>query len=155
MVFTEQPATLEAIGVGTSGTGSADTSLLHGHPSDIFAEGSDGIVFDADGNRLVPQLHKDALILSLRVPETSPEEPPEVRAATAEGKASASTTSPMASQPLPPEQLAGFEAIATNEVIDLSRIGKRCYFLVFVPTIREIRDFYREMQRTNRESVIL
>eukprot|EP01052_Picozoa_sp_SAG31_P007812 SAG31_NODE_379_length_16485_cov_3.654583_1_plen_160_part_00 len=23
--------------------------------------------------------------------------------------------------------------------------GKRCYFLVFVPTIREIRDFYREM----------
>eukprot|EP01052_Picozoa_sp_SAG31_P030507 SAG31_NODE_3133_length_4638_cov_6.219432_7_plen_586_part_01 len=29
----------------------------------------------------------------------------------------------------------------------------RCYFLVFVPTIREIRDFYREMQRTNRESI--
>eukprot|EP01052_Picozoa_sp_SAG31_P054227 SAG31_NODE_14317_length_814_cov_1.303497_1_plen_147_part_10 len=27
------------------------------------------------------------------------------------------------------------------------------YFLVFVPTIREIRDFYREMQRTNRESI--
>eukprot|EP01052_Picozoa_sp_SAG31_P017452 SAG31_NODE_1194_length_9448_cov_9.896887_3_plen_294_part_00 len=27
------------------------------------------------------------------------------------------------------------------------------YFLVFVRTIREIRDFYREMQRTNRESV--
>eukprot|EP01052_Picozoa_sp_SAG31_P049413 SAG31_NODE_10809_length_1094_cov_1.715578_1_plen_58_part_10 len=25
--------------------------------------------------------------------------------------------------------------------------GKGCYFLVFVPTIREIRDFYREMQR--------
>ena len=24
-------------------------------------------------------------------------------------------------------------------------IGKGCYFLVFVPTIREIRDFYREM----------
>eukprot|EP01052_Picozoa_sp_SAG31_P009732 SAG31_NODE_518_length_14674_cov_39.604803_8_plen_91_part_00 len=33
--------------------------------------------------------------------------------------------------------------------------GKGCYFLVFVPTIREIRDFYREMRRTNRESVIL
>eukprot|EP01052_Picozoa_sp_SAG31_P035625 SAG31_NODE_4326_length_3354_cov_11.627035_2_plen_77_part_00 len=32
---------------------------------------------------------------------------------------------------------------------------KGCYFLVFVPTIREIRDFYREMQRTNRESAIL
>eukprot|EP01052_Picozoa_sp_SAG31_P024575 SAG31_NODE_2099_length_6447_cov_8.302615_7_plen_191_part_00 len=31
--------------------------------------------------------------------------------------------------------------------------GKGCYFLVFVPTLREIRDFYREMQRTNRESV--
>eukprot|EP01052_Picozoa_sp_SAG31_P009142 SAG31_NODE_475_length_15172_cov_4.834273_2_plen_742_part_00 len=31
----------------------------------------------------------------------------------------------------------------------------RSYFLVFVPTIREIRDFYREMQRTNRESVTL
>eukprot|EP01052_Picozoa_sp_SAG31_P030671 SAG31_NODE_3166_length_4601_cov_2.360729_5_plen_114_part_00 len=31
----------------------------------------------------------------------------------------------------------------------------RSHFLVFVPTIREIRDFYREMQRTNRESVIL
>eukprot|EP01052_Picozoa_sp_SAG31_P080372 SAG31_NODE_40158_length_282_cov_1.983607_1_plen_45_part_10 len=27
----------------------------------------------------------------------------------------------------------------------------RGYFLVFVPAIREIRDFYREMQRTNRE----
>eukprot|EP01052_Picozoa_sp_SAG31_P010475 SAG31_NODE_574_length_13967_cov_7.512042_15_plen_221_part_00 len=27
------------------------------------------------------------------------------------------------------------------------------YFLVFVPTIRDLRDFYREMQRTNRESV--
>eukprot|EP01052_Picozoa_sp_SAG31_P025984 SAG31_NODE_2319_length_5944_cov_9.686056_6_plen_159_part_00 len=27
------------------------------------------------------------------------------------------------------------------------------YFLVFVPTIREIQDFYREMQRTNRESI--
>eukprot|EP01052_Picozoa_sp_SAG31_P045675 SAG31_NODE_8437_length_1452_cov_2.221729_2_plen_53_part_00 len=24
-------------------------------------------------------------------------------------------------------------------------MGERCYFLVFVPTIREIRDFYREM----------
>ena len=24
-------------------------------------------------------------------------------------------------------------------------VGKGCYFLVFVPTIREIRDFYREM----------
>eukprot|EP01052_Picozoa_sp_SAG31_P006257 SAG31_NODE_285_length_18479_cov_9.871980_22_plen_66_part_00 len=24
-------------------------------------------------------------------------------------------------------------------------LGKGCYFLVFVPTIREIRDFYREM----------
>ena len=23
--------------------------------------------------------------------------------------------------------------------------GKGCYFLVFVPTIREMRDFYREM----------
>eukprot|EP01052_Picozoa_sp_SAG31_P023461 SAG31_NODE_1936_length_6871_cov_3.385854_1_plen_191_part_00 len=31
----------------------------------------------------------------------------------------------------------------------------RGYFLVCVPTIREIRDFYREMQRTNRESVNL
>eukprot|EP01052_Picozoa_sp_SAG31_P012033 SAG31_NODE_694_length_12769_cov_8.102447_8_plen_69_part_00 len=31
----------------------------------------------------------------------------------------------------------------------------RSYFLVFVPTIREIRDFYREMQRTNRESVTM
>eukprot|EP01052_Picozoa_sp_SAG31_P014521 SAG31_NODE_905_length_11119_cov_2.887931_12_plen_159_part_00 len=31
----------------------------------------------------------------------------------------------------------------------------RSYFLVFVPTIREIRDFYREMQRTNRESINL
>eukprot|EP01052_Picozoa_sp_SAG31_P022595 SAG31_NODE_1804_length_7234_cov_3.340855_2_plen_191_part_00 len=34
-------------------------------------------------------------------------------------------------------------------------IGKGGYFLVFVPTIREIRDFYREMQRTNRESITL
>eukprot|EP01052_Picozoa_sp_SAG31_P030070 SAG31_NODE_3053_length_4739_cov_24.623060_2_plen_271_part_00 len=33
--------------------------------------------------------------------------------------------------------------------------GKGCYFLVFVPTIREIRDFYREMQRTNRESITI
>eukprot|EP01052_Picozoa_sp_SAG31_P036230 SAG31_NODE_4488_length_3193_cov_5.386555_4_plen_117_part_00 len=24
-------------------------------------------------------------------------------------------------------------------------LGKGCYFLVFVPTVREIRDFYREM----------
>eukprot|EP01052_Picozoa_sp_SAG31_P010354 SAG31_NODE_566_length_14037_cov_32.372148_2_plen_136_part_00 len=31
----------------------------------------------------------------------------------------------------------------------------RSYFLVFVPTIREIRDFYREMQRTNRESITM
>eukprot|EP01052_Picozoa_sp_SAG31_P033561 SAG31_NODE_3811_length_3861_cov_3.645401_3_plen_216_part_00 len=35
------------------------------------------------------------------------------------------------------------------------RLGKGCYFLVFVRTIREMRDFYREMQRTNRESVTL
>eukprot|EP01052_Picozoa_sp_SAG31_P016283 SAG31_NODE_1073_length_10065_cov_2.176701_2_plen_437_part_00 len=34
-------------------------------------------------------------------------------------------------------------------------IQVRSYFLVFVPTIREIRDFYREMQRTNRESITL
>eukprot|EP01052_Picozoa_sp_SAG31_P052537 SAG31_NODE_13016_length_899_cov_1.255000_1_plen_153_part_00 len=27
----------------------------------------------------------------------------------------------------------------------VNRLGKDCYFLVFVPTIREIRDFYREM----------
>eukprot|EP01052_Picozoa_sp_SAG31_P017866 SAG31_NODE_1240_length_9167_cov_4.729599_10_plen_64_part_00 len=33
--------------------------------------------------------------------------------------------------------------------------GKGCCFLVFVPTIREIRDFYREMQRTNRESITM
>eukprot|EP01052_Picozoa_sp_SAG31_P029592 SAG31_NODE_2953_length_4866_cov_7.809104_5_plen_185_part_00 len=31
----------------------------------------------------------------------------------------------------------------------------RSYFLVFVPTIRETRDFYREMQRTNRESITM
>eukprot|EP01052_Picozoa_sp_SAG31_P012291 SAG31_NODE_716_length_12626_cov_7.493973_3_plen_151_part_00 len=31
----------------------------------------------------------------------------------------------------------------------------RSYFLVFVPTIREIRYFYREMQRTNRESITI
>eukprot|EP01052_Picozoa_sp_SAG31_P058333 SAG31_NODE_17770_length_658_cov_1.194991_1_plen_207_part_00 len=31
----------------------------------------------------------------------------------------------------------------------------RSYFLVSVPTIREIRDFYREMQRTNRESITM
>eukprot|EP01052_Picozoa_sp_SAG31_P022435 SAG31_NODE_1785_length_7278_cov_4.205321_7_plen_51_part_00 len=32
----------------------------------------------------------------------------------------------------------------------------RGYFLVFVPTIsREIRDFYREMQRANRESATM
>eukprot|EP01052_Picozoa_sp_SAG31_P037671 SAG31_NODE_4903_length_2876_cov_3.418437_3_plen_125_part_00 len=31
----------------------------------------------------------------------------------------------------------------------------RSYFLVFVPTIREIRDFYREMSRTNRESITM
>eukprot|EP01052_Picozoa_sp_SAG31_P028311 SAG31_NODE_2722_length_5188_cov_6.223030_7_plen_326_part_00 len=31
----------------------------------------------------------------------------------------------------------------------------RRYFLVFVPTIREIRDFYREMERTNRESITM
>eukprot|EP01052_Picozoa_sp_SAG31_P030354 SAG31_NODE_3107_length_4667_cov_4.409807_3_plen_180_part_00 len=31
----------------------------------------------------------------------------------------------------------------------------RSYFLVFVPTIREIRDFYREMQRTDRESITM
>eukprot|EP01052_Picozoa_sp_SAG31_P037965 SAG31_NODE_4988_length_2818_cov_9.534020_1_plen_206_part_00 len=37
----------------------------------------------------------------------------------------------------------------------IAAIGERCYFLVFVPTIREIRDFYREMQRTNRESITL
>eukprot|EP01052_Picozoa_sp_SAG31_P030265 SAG31_NODE_3090_length_4687_cov_4.344377_4_plen_190_part_00 len=34
-----------------------------------------------------------------------------------------------------------------------SVVEVRSYFLVFVPTIREIRDFYREMQRTNRESI--
>eukprot|EP01052_Picozoa_sp_SAG31_P054718 SAG31_NODE_14726_length_790_cov_1.234443_1_plen_83_part_01 len=28
-------------------------------------------------------------------------------------------------------------------------------FSVFVPTIRQIRDFYHEMERTNRESVTL
>eukprot|EP01052_Picozoa_sp_SAG31_P011184 SAG31_NODE_628_length_13432_cov_131.456086_12_plen_161_part_00 len=31
----------------------------------------------------------------------------------------------------------------------------RSYFLVFVPNIREIRDFNREMQRTNRESITI
>eukprot|EP01052_Picozoa_sp_SAG31_P004874 SAG31_NODE_207_length_20316_cov_20.465400_4_plen_1865_part_00 len=31
----------------------------------------------------------------------------------------------------------------------------RSYFLVFVPTVREIRDFYRETQRTNRESITM
>eukprot|EP01052_Picozoa_sp_SAG31_P020586 SAG31_NODE_1555_length_7895_cov_46.107748_8_plen_447_part_00 len=31
----------------------------------------------------------------------------------------------------------------------------RSYFLVFVPTIREIRDFYRDMQRTDRESITM
>eukprot|EP01052_Picozoa_sp_SAG31_P056622 SAG31_NODE_16308_length_714_cov_0.734959_2_plen_85_part_00 len=30
-------------------------------------------------------------------------------------------------------------------LLEASRNGERSYFLVFVPTIREIRDFYREM----------
>eukprot|EP01052_Picozoa_sp_SAG31_P020430 SAG31_NODE_1535_length_7971_cov_7.118438_7_plen_393_part_00 len=38
---------------------------------------------------------------------------------------------------------------------DAQKSKVRGYFLVFVPTIREIRDFYREMQRTNRESITM
>eukprot|EP01052_Picozoa_sp_SAG31_P033472 SAG31_NODE_3788_length_3881_cov_1.735590_5_plen_108_part_00 len=38
---------------------------------------------------------------------------------------------------------------------DTVNVGKGCYFLVFWATIREIRDFYREMYGTNRESVTL
>eukprot|EP01052_Picozoa_sp_SAG31_P016347 SAG31_NODE_1079_length_10031_cov_5.270741_4_plen_77_part_00 len=37
----------------------------------------------------------------------------------------------------------------------MSLVQVRSYLLVCVPTIREIRDFYREMQRTNRESVYI
>eukprot|EP01052_Picozoa_sp_SAG31_P027232 SAG31_NODE_2532_length_5555_cov_2.362170_1_plen_234_part_00 len=56
----------------------------------------------------------------------------------------------------------GRTPIAVIAVAGLYRTGKsfllnqvRSYFLVFVPTIREIPDFYREMQRTNRESVTI
>eukprot|EP01052_Picozoa_sp_SAG31_P017627 SAG31_NODE_1215_length_9335_cov_5.846470_1_plen_229_part_00 len=43
-----------------------------------------------------------------------------------------------------------------TEAFPLDPFGcKGCYFLVFVPTIREIRDFNREIYGTNRESVIL
>eukprot|EP01052_Picozoa_sp_SAG31_P039469 SAG31_NODE_5482_length_2513_cov_7.253935_2_plen_183_part_00 len=38
----------------------------------------------------------------------------------------------------PPHLTGGPDGVA-------GRTGKGCYFLVFVPTIREIRDFYREM----------
>eukprot|EP01052_Picozoa_sp_SAG31_P002531 SAG31_NODE_90_length_26410_cov_175.663981_8_plen_243_part_00 len=38
---------------------------------------------------------------------------------------------------------------------DLMATEVRGYFLVFVPATREIRDFYREMQRTNRESITM
>eukprot|EP01052_Picozoa_sp_SAG31_P025502 SAG31_NODE_2238_length_6119_cov_3.847508_7_plen_430_part_00 len=43
-----------------------------------------------------------------------------------------------------------------NAAVDTLRDAQvRSYFLVFVPTIREIRYFYREMQRTNRESITM
>eukprot|EP01052_Picozoa_sp_SAG31_P048228 SAG31_NODE_9998_length_1198_cov_2.047316_2_plen_84_part_00 len=41
------------------------------------------------------------------------------------------------------------------DMVDLNGDGEGCYFLVFVPTIREIRDFNREKYGTNRESVAL
>lgn len=80
------------------------TDEQHAEPeANIFGPDADSIVYDAAGNRLVPQLYKNSLILSLRVP--------------AEADADGATE-------LEPEQLAGFEAIATNEVIDLARIGE-------------------------------
>eukprot|EP01052_Picozoa_sp_SAG31_P044220 SAG31_NODE_7632_length_1634_cov_1.851466_2_plen_91_part_00 len=33
----------------------------------------------------------------------------------------------------------------TSVVVPFFASGKGCYFLVFMPTIKEIRDFYREM----------
>ena len=45
---------------------------------------------------------------------------------------------PTLSYMLRPEQKKGSAPVAPAP-------GKGCYFLVFVPTIREIRDFYREM----------
>eukprot|EP01052_Picozoa_sp_SAG31_P011638 SAG31_NODE_662_length_13028_cov_3.364529_14_plen_149_part_00 len=48
--------------------------------------------------------------------------------------------------------IANVTAFAPAVVKRQSRPGKGCYFLVFVPTSGEIRDFYREMYRTNRES---
>eukprot|EP01052_Picozoa_sp_SAG31_P033311 SAG31_NODE_3746_length_3928_cov_4.375555_1_plen_59_part_00 len=50
------------------------------------------------------------------------------------------------------------EAALRGDAASLQRLierGKGCHFLVLVPTIRETRDFYREMQRTDRESIIL
>eukprot|EP01052_Picozoa_sp_SAG31_P039573 SAG31_NODE_5514_length_2485_cov_1.728835_5_plen_194_part_00 len=45
------------------------------------------------------------------------------------------------------------EAMQKQQPINIAKV--RSCFLVFVPTIREIRDFYREMQRTNRESITM
>ena len=64
--------------------------------SDIFAQDAEPLVYGRSGSPLVPQLYKDSLILSLRVPSEDAED----------------------------ELLVGFEAIATNEVIDLACIGK-------------------------------
>eukprot|EP01052_Picozoa_sp_SAG31_P036421 SAG31_NODE_4544_length_3150_cov_1.620125_3_plen_225_part_00 len=49
--------------------------------------------------------------------------------------------------------VVGVVVVATWWGCCLMRV--RSYFLVFVPTVREIRDFYREMQRTNRESITM
>jgi dCTP deaminase len=70
-----------------------------------------GVVFNASGQQTEPQLHRGSLVLSLRVPPVGA-----------------------------PEEIVGYEAIATNEVIDLANIGGHDPSRFFRPIGTTIKD---------------
>lgn len=70
-----------------------------------------GTVFNTAGEQTPPNVHRGSLVLSLRVPSVSTEE-------------ATTTPSKRAKRELDPAERVGFEAIATNEVIDLGKVGQ-------------------------------
>ena len=92
-------------------------------PAPLFAPGTGPLVYDNVGTNLPLNLYKDMLILSLRVPSESSEEP----------EAQADGARLRGSEGL----LAGYEAVTTNEVIDMSRVDAHDPSTFFRPVYAE------------------
>lgn len=94
------------------------------------------VVYDSDGQLTVPNVHRGSLVLSLRVPPSASA----VDAAVSPAKRQCNGDDREADDRALPLEHVGFEAIATNEVIDLGRVGQHDHTRFFRPIGATVQD---------------